>query len=302
MKLIRFQVDGEPPKLGAVAADGVYDLSEEYASLGALLSSDAPLEVEVEKIKRAVRERSPRFALSGLLERGYQLAGGREVRLLAPADEQEVWAGGVTYKRSEEARKAESKGAARFYEQVYDAERPELFFKAAPHRAVGSHAAVGIRRDSKWNVPEPELAVVVNKRLEVLGFTVGNDMSSRDIEGENPLYLPQAKVYEDSCALGPAIALDIEDPHRLAIRLSIMRGGERVFAGETNTGRMKRRIDELVSYLGRAYAFPRGAVLLTGTGIVPDDSFSLEEGDVVVIEIEGIGTLTNTVKWVGRAA
>lgn len=302
MQLIRFRYDGDTPKLAAVVDDGVYDLTgrSPYASLGELLASDAPMRERLAELKDRVRGMSPTFRLGSLLETGRQLVDGRNARLLAPVDEQEVWASGVTYKRSEEARMAESKGAAAFYALVYDAERPELFLKASPHRAVGAHDDVGIRRDSKWNVPEPELAVVVNKRMEVLGFTVGNDVSSRDIEGENPLYLPQAKVYENSCALGPAIELDVEDPHSLRIRLTIVRGGEQVYVDETNTDRMKRRIDELVAYLGRAYEFPYGAVLLTGTGIVPDDAFTLQEDDVVEIEIDRIGTLKNTVKWVGR--
>ncbi len=304
MKLIRFRYEGEKPRLGVVERGQVYDLAGQlpYATLGDLLAAEGRLSERIDELKSAVSGATAAFELTDLLTAGRQDVGGKQARLLAPADEQEVWASGVTYKRSEEARMAESKGAAQFYALVYDADRPELFLKATAHRVVDPFGDVGIRRDAAWNVPEPELGVVLSANMEVLGYTVGNDMSSRDIEGENPLYLPQAKVYKDSCALGPAIALDIDDPHSLGIRLTIKRNGDQVFFGETNTDQMKRKIDELVEYLGRAYDFPKGAVLLTGTGIVPDDSFTLQESDVVEIEIDGIGTLTNIVKWVGRSA
>jgi 2-dehydro-3-deoxy-D-arabinonate dehydratase len=218
--------------------------------------------------------------------------------LLPPLDEQEVWAAGVTYKRSREARERESAGAARFYDLVYNAERPELFFKATPRRVVGPGAVVRIRADSRWNVPEPELALVVSPNLNIVGYTIGNDMSSRDIEGENPLYLPQAKVYDGSCALGPVIALAGSLPplEQVTIRLTITRGDATAFEGTTNLAAMKRSFTDLVSWLGRANRFPDGVILLTGTGIVPPDDFTLEHDDDIAIDITGIGSLRNRVE------
>ena len=305
MRLLRYHLDGSGARLGLAAGADVYDLTEllpeEAGTLRALLSRTEPVERTIARLERVVAEAKPAFRLEGLLDSGSQRVGEREVRLLAPIDEQEVWAAGVTYKRSEEARKAESQGAAAFYAKVYEADRPELFFKATPHRTVGGYDAVGIRRDARWNVPEPEFGLVLTRSLEVLGYTIGNDMSSRDIEGENPLYLPQAKVYERSCALGPAIVLRtaVANPAALAIRMRILRGGRIAYAGETSTANMHRTFADLVGYLGRANAFPNGAVLLTGTGIVPDESFTLAEGDLVEIEIEGLGRLVNPVVQVG---
>ncbi|HTU91356.1 MAG TPA: fumarylacetoacetate hydrolase family protein [Gemmataceae bacterium] len=220
------------------------------------------------------------------------------VQLLPLLDEQEVWAAGVTYKRSREARERESAGAARFYDLVYNAERPELFLKATPRRVVGPGAAVRIRRDSRWNVPEPELALVVSPQMKIVGYTIGNDMSSRDIEGENPLYLPQAKVYDGSCSLGPVITLAsvMPPPERVTIRLTITRGGTGVFEGSTCLSAMKRSFEDLVSWLGRENRFPDGVVLLTGTGIVPPDDFTLQRGDDIAIDITGIGCLRNRVE------
>jgi len=220
-----------------------------------------------------------------------------EVTLRAPLDErQEVWAAGVTYESSKFARMAESPEGGDFYAKVYVADRPELFFKATPGRTVGPGEAVRIRRDSTWNVPEPELAVVIAASGQILGYTVGNDMSSRDIEGENPLYLPQAKVYTGSCALGPVIIpADAVDPHGLSIRLTISRGGDTVYRGETSTARMRRRVDELAGWLFRENAFPYGVVLLTGTGLIPPDDFTLQPGDEIAIQIDNIGTLNNCV-------
>jgi 2-dehydro-3-deoxy-D-arabinonate dehydratase len=221
-----------------------------------------------------------------------------ELTLLAPVDQHEVWAAGVTYIRSREARERESVGAARFYDLVYNAERPELFFKATAARVVGPGGRVRVRRDSRWSVPEPELALVVSPALKVVGYTVGNDMSARDIEGENPLYLPQAKVYDGSCALGPVITLAGAMPPReqVAIRLTIERGGRAVFEGSTTLAAMKRTFEDLVSWLGRDNSFPHGAVLLTGTGIVPPDDFTLAAGDAVHIDVTGIGRLSNVVE------
>jgi 2-dehydro-3-deoxy-D-arabinonate dehydratase len=218
--------------------------------------------------------------------------------LLAPIEEQEVWAAGVTYFRSRTARMAESEasGGMSFYDRVYSAERPELFFKSTPHRTVGPGAAVRIRHDSKWNVPEPELTLLVSPGGKILGYTVGNDMSSRDIEGENPLYLPQAKVYDSSCALGPGILVTAEPlAPTTGIHIEIRRGGAPVFADSTTLAAMKRDPADLVAYLFRENSFPNGCFLLTGTGIVPPNTFTLASGDEIAITIDGIGTLTNPV-------
>ena len=220
-----------------------------------------------------------------------------QTTLLAPVwAGHEVWAAGVTYESSKFARMAESEGGGDFYARVYTAARPELFFKATPNRVVGPNAAVRIRADSAWNVPEPELCALIAGDGRVLGYTVGNDMSSRDIEGENPLYLPQAKVYRASCALGPVVVpAELVDPQDLAIRLTITRSGETVFAGETSTARMRRRVADLAAWLFRDNEFPGGVFLLTGTGLIPPDEVTLHGGDAVAIEIAGIGTLHNPV-------
>jgi len=222
------------------------------------------------------------------------------VRLLTPVESQEVWAAGVTYLRSREARMVESEFSASAYDRVYDAERPEIFFKSLPDKVVSPGDSVGIRRDARWNVPEPELALAINSAGAIVGFTIGNDMSSRDIEGENLLYLPQAKIYTRSCAVGPWIVVGpTEDEARQwTIQLEIRRGAETVFAGATRADQIKRRFAELVEYLFRSQAFPNGAVLLTGAGIVPPDSFTLEAHDAVRITISGIGTLENSVATV----
>jgi 2-dehydro-3-deoxy-D-arabinonate dehydratase len=218
--------------------------------------------------------------------------------ILAPIENAEVWAAGVTYFRSRTARmeEAEAAGGGTFYDRVYEAPRPELFMKATPHRVVGPGTAVHIRSDSKWNVPEPELALVVTPGGRLIGYTIGNDMSSRDIEGENPLYLPQAKVYTRACALGPCILVtgEVLRPETL-ISLKVLRGGEVVFSGETPLSQMKRSPFSLIEYLFLENSFPSGVILLTGTGIVPPDSFTLAQGDEVRIAIEGIGTLVNPV-------
>ncbi|HET6250940.1 MAG TPA: fumarylacetoacetate hydrolase family protein [Tepidisphaeraceae bacterium] len=219
-------------------------------------------------------------------------------RWLAPISSQEVWAAGVTYFRSRTARMEESKsaGGGDFYDRVYAAARPELFFKGMGHRAIGNNGIVRIRRDSKWNVPEPELTLVINRRGRIVGYTIGNDMSSRDIEGENPLYLPQAKVYDGSLALGPAV-LVAEGPlsKSTEIRIEIHRGGACVFEGSTTLAQMKREPEELMEYLYREMTFSQGCYLLTGTGVVPPDAFTLQTGDEIRITIEGIGTLGNAV-------
>ena len=218
--------------------------------------------------------------------------------LLAPIGSQDVWAAGVTYYRSRDARMDEAResGASTFYDRVYEADRPELFFKSTAARVMGPGDPVRVRRDSRWSVPEPELVLVVNAVGTVIGYTVGNDMSARDIEGENPLYLPQAKMYDGSCAIGPAVLVT---PGPLApstaIGLCITREGRTAFEGATTTGQIKRGFDELVSWLRRETTFPVGVYLFTGTGIVPPDDFTLASGDEIAISIDGIGTLTNTV-------
>jgi 2-dehydro-3-deoxy-D-arabinonate dehydratase len=216
---------------------------------------------------------------------------------VAPVDRQEIWAAGVTYKRSKIAREEESRGAAQFYDKVYSAARPELFLKATPERVVGPGQPVRIRADSKWSVPEPELALVVSPDLRIVGYTIGNDMSSRDIEGENPLYLPQAKVYRQSCAVGPVVTLAAAMPPLpgVEIKLVIRRSGAVAFEGSTTLAQMARTPEALVDWLGRENEFPNGVILLTGTGIVPPDEFTLASGDDVAISITGIGTLSNRV-------
>ncbi|HTX40388.1 MAG TPA: fumarylacetoacetate hydrolase family protein [Acidobacteriaceae bacterium] len=218
--------------------------------------------------------------------------------LLAPIGTQEVWAAGVTYLRSRAARMAESKdaGGGDFYDRVYSAERPELFFKSMAHKVVGPHGTVGLRSDASWSVPEPELALVIDPRGRIAGYTIGNDMSSRDIEGQNPLYLPQAKVYNRSCALGPGILISQGPlPADTGISIAIERAAATAFSGATTLAQMKRRPQELVDYLYRDQTFATGCFLLTGTGIVPPDSFTLQPGDIVRIAIEGIGVLVNPV-------
>lgn len=218
-------------------------------------------------------------------------------KLLPPIDNQEVWAAGVTYKRSQTARMEESEAAASCYDRVYNSPRPEIFFKATPHRVRGHEDALRIREDATWNVPEPELALVLNSKLKIVGYTIGNDMSSRDIEGDNPLYLPQAKMYDQCCGLGPWITLPDSMPQveQTDIDLKIFRGGKIVFDQATNAGQMARTFKDLVSWLGRDNSFPCGAFLLTGTGIVPNSDFTLAPQDTVKITISGIGTLSNTI-------
>ncbi|HET8522479.1 MAG TPA: fumarylacetoacetate hydrolase family protein [Thermomicrobiales bacterium] len=218
------------------------------------------------------------------------------VSLSAPIDQQEVWAAGVTYLRSRDARMEESTQKD-IYDRVYEAERPELFLKATPSRVSGPGEEVAIRQDSTWDVPEPELALVLNRDRETVGYTIGNDVSSRSIEGENPLYLPQAKVYSKSAALGPVIALawELSDTSNLPIRLVIRRNGSVLFDGNTSTSQIHRPLAELVDYLWRDNEFPYGAVLMTGTGIIPPSEFTLEHGDDVAISIAGIGELRNPV-------
>ncbi len=280
MKLCKLRDANGQTRIGAIDRTEVALFDASLASLDVVLHEPDPFGL-AQSLQSASKERRV-------------LA---DAELLSPADRQEIWAAGVTYRRSQEARERESQGAAQFYDLVYSASRPELFFKAAPGRACGPNDTLHIRRDSRWNVPEPELALVVSPDLRIVGYTIGNDMSSRDIEGENPLYLPQAKVYDCSCALGPAITLVEGMPalESLVINLSIHRAGAEVFAGSTGAERMKRTGEELVNWLGRENSFPSGAILLTGTGIIPPDDFTLAVGDLVIIAIDGIGTLENCI-------
>jgi 2-dehydro-3-deoxy-D-arabinonate dehydratase len=268
--------------VGIVQSDGVVIVptSDTYPTLSAILEAPDPI-----------------AAVQSLLGDQPLKTAWDSVTLLAPIDAQEVWAAGVTYRRSQVARMEESKGAAVFYDMVYAAARPELFFKATAHRVAGPGQTVRIRQDAKWNVPEPELALVFNSKMQLAGFTIGNDMSSRDIEGENPLYLPQAKVYDACCGLGPWITLAPAMPLAadIGIELSIARGDQVVFTGKTSVAQMARSFDDLAGWLARDNSFPQGVILLTGTGIVPSDDFTLAAGDVVSISIAGIGRLTNPV-------
>jgi 2-dehydro-3-deoxy-D-arabinonate dehydratase len=243
----------------------------------------------------------PKVALVDLLRAtsGSVTAAGELLPPLEPTSE--VWAAGVTYGRSREAREAES-AVKDVYSKVYEAERPELFFKAVGWRVVGHRMPIRIRDDSRWNVPEPELTLVVNSRGEIVGFCAGNDVSSRDIEGENPLYLPQAKVYDGSCAIGPGIVLgDLDALRSLPVRLTVRRDAGVVFQGETTTSQIRRPLEQLVGYLRRELDFPHGVLLMTGTGIVPPHDFSLQRGDLVSVEV-GALTLDNEVDRRARGA
>jgi 2-dehydro-3-deoxy-D-arabinonate dehydratase len=282
MKLCRFQSDQAGPRIGLIADDTtVLDLSTAGVDRMLPLLEGEALD---EKLAAFAKQSLPRLPLTS-------------VTLLAPVEQQEVWAAGVTYLRSKTARMEESDFSASAYDRVYDAVRPEVFFKSLPHKVVPPGGDVGIRKDSKWNVPEPELALVVNSRGTIVGYTIGNDMSSRDIEGENLLYLPQAKTYSRSCAVGPWITVgeSEEEARAWKISIAIERGGKEVFQGETSVGQLKRSFTELAGFLCRSQVFASGAVLLTGTGIVPPDNFTLQVHDQVRINISGIGTLENRV-------
>jgi 2-dehydro-3-deoxy-D-arabinonate dehydratase len=285
MQICKVRLGSGEVRVGVVESNAIHVTKADMgaAALSAILHAANP----TESARQAINKPVATIALA-------------EAELLAPLDEQEVWAAGVTYKRSSQARQRESAGAATFYDKVYTAERPELFFKATPHRVVGPKGKVRIRRDSKWNVPEPELALVIAPDLRIVGYTIGNDMSSRDIEGENPLYLPQAKLYDHACALGPVITLAEAMPplESVTIRLEILREGRLVFEGSTSVAQMKRTPRDLVNWLGRDNRFPGGVILLTGTGIIPPDEFTLAVNDCVTIEIAGIGRLVNEVEQI----
>lgn len=271
-----------PPQPGLLTDEGwVLDLSAAgILSVSQVLEVDDPGELA----RSLARRDLPRWSAS-------------EVQFYCPLDRQEVWAAGVTYLRSKTARMEESAISADAYDRVYEAARPELFFKALPEKVVGPNQPVGIRSDAHWSVPEPELALVFNSRGRLAGITLGNDMSSRDLEGENPLYLPQAKVYRHSCAVGPWIraGVDETEARKWNIELEIKRSGKVVFSGQTPVDRLKRSFAELGRYLFRCQEFPHGVILLTGTGIVPPDDFTLEAQDCIAITLSGVGRLENPV-------
>ena len=268
--------------------------------VGLILSEERVIDLTsagVQRMKELLEHADPDEQLLRLSKAGSTEHSLDRVRLLTPVESQEVWAAGVTYLRSKEARMDESEFSASAYDRVYEAVRPEIFFKSVPEKVVSPGEPIGIRKDAKWNVPEPELALVLNSAGRIVGFTIGNDMSSRDIEGENLLYLPQAKIYKASCAVGPWIVVGPTetDARQWTVHLDIRRGGRCVFNGEIQINQIKRRFSELADYLFRSQEFPNGAVLLTGAGVVPEDTFTLEAKDVVRITISGIGTLENSV-------
>jgi 2-dehydro-3-deoxy-D-arabinonate dehydratase len=284
VKLAYFTVDsGEEPRFGLVVGERVIDL----ARSGGPESLTAALQMPADRIwaELTTAEDAPQMEMP--------LAS---VVLKAPIDRQEVWAAGVTYLRSRDARMEES-SQRDVYDRVYDADRPELFLKATPNRVSGPGEAIAIRGDSGWDVPEPELALLLNAHGELVGYTIGNDVSSRSIEGENPLYLPQAKVYSRCAALGPMVVTvdELPDVSNLEIQLTIHRGGTVLFQDSTATSQLHRSLSDLIEYLLRDNEFPAGAFLMTGTGIVPPSEFTLQDGDEVTIQIDGIGSLVNPV-------
>ena len=285
MKLCRFRHTENEARIGIIDdSDRVIDLTErKIQRLSDILEQENPIEY----LKNIDLTNLPVQALD-------------TATLLPPVDRQEVWAAGVTYFKSKTARMEESDFSATAYDKVYDAPRPEIFFKSVPEKVVGSHSEVGIRKDATWNVPEPELALVISSKGSIIGYTIGNDMSSRDIEGENLLYLPQAKVYDKSCALGPWIVLgrSESEAREWEISIKIERNDSTEFSGTTSVNQIKRQFSDLVDYLFRSQTFNEGAVLLTGTGVVPGEDFTLQTNDRIEISISGIGTLTNTVSIV----
>ena len=292
--LVRFHKPGAGQRVGVEIDGSVHDVTGVVPSISAWLRQSAGrVPAAIDELAAAAAAAPAPIGASTL----EQPPGPDRLHWLPPVDQQDVWAAGVTYERSRAARQEEAQDGGDVYARVYTAARPELFFKAQAPAVVGAYDAVGIRRDATWSVPEPELALVMNGAMEIVGYTIGNDMSSRDIEGENPLYLPQAKIYTRSCALGPRIVLQPlgESWPQLAIHLCIERQGVEVFTGSSHTRLIRRRPDELVEHLGRCLALPNGAVLLTGTGIVPPESFTLAAGDRITIGIDGAGELCNHV-------
>ena len=280
--------------------EGIFRVASSDGSIRLALGDPAQRPTRLLPAGRTIADalRAGAGGLSALVAEATTDVAPEEVRMLAPVDTQEIWAAGVTYRRSRDARKDEST-TADVYDRVYIAERPELFFKASAWRVRGPGESIGVRADSDWNVPEPELGIVVASDGSIAGYVIGNDVSSRSIEGENPLYLPQAKVYDQSCALGPCLVPADQVPMPLSIGLTINRSGGGVTGGWTSTAEVPRDFADLTEYLTRALAIPDGAILLTGTGIVPEAPFTLLSGDVVRIEIEGLGTLVNPVVSVG---
>lgn len=275
--------------------------SQDTIHIGLVTESEQVLDLapaRIHRLNQVLEKSDPTDYLKTINQSSLPRNGLDSIILLPPVDMQEIWAAGVTYFRSKTARMKESNFSATAYDKVYEAPRPELFFKSLPEKVVGTDTPVGIRKDASWNVPEPELALVINAAGSIVGFTIGNDMSSRDIEGENLLYLPQAKIYDKSCALGPWILLGPSeaDTRKWKIRIHIQRNKETIFSGASSVNQIKRSFVELVNYLRRSQTFPHGAVLLTGTGIVPDENFTLQVNDIITIAISGIGSLTNTVQ------
>lgn len=281
-RLCRFLTPQRETHIGLFTTENqILDLSDAGVNnLTFLLEAEDPLK----QLKTLSRRSLPRFSLD-------------RIQLLSPVERQEIWAAGVTYLRSKKARMEESNFSANAYDKVYCSPRPEIFFKSLPEKVVGPGEPVGIRSDSNWNVPEPELALVINSKANIVGYSIGNDMSSRSIEGENLLYLPQAKIYHRSCAVGPWILVGPSESvaRTWTILLQIYRGNEIVFEGQTTVNQIKRSFEELVNYLYRCQSFPNGTVLLTGTGIIPGDNFTLKLNDKIRIEVSGIGILENNV-------
>ena len=281
MNVTKFLDQADSVRVGIVESDHLLplQLGERYSSLAELLATENPI------------------ATIQSLDTDAPVPIDDSIRWLPPIDNQEVWAAGVTYKRSQTARMEESEAAASCYDRVYQAERPELFFKATPHRVSGHKQPLRIRSDATWNVPEPEITLVLSPEFQIIGLTVGNDMSSRDIEGENPLYLPQAKCYDQCAGLGPWLTLYDTLPamSELQVDLKIERDNEVVFDQQTSGAEMARSFEDLVGWLSRDNSMPSGAFLMTGTGIVPSNDFTLQAGDLVHISIAGIGTLSNPI-------
>jgi len=290
MEYYRLEADGEPRVVASTEDGAAYDLTSAKESVSSFRELARAADIndrEIDDVAEGLLEAADEVDLEAV-------TGDVTVPVVA----EEVWAAGVTYQISEEAREAES-AMPEIYRNVYESERPEVFFKSTPNRTVGPGEDVGIRADSEWDVPEPELAVVLYQG-EIVGYTVGNDMSSRDIEGQNALYLPQAKIYDRSCSIGPCVTspAEIGDPHDLEMTMTISRDGEQVFEGSTTTANMAESCEKLVEYYNRHNAVPELAVLLTGTAIVPDDTFTLQAEDTVRIDIENIGVLENDVRVV----
>ncbi|WP_416148703.1 fumarylacetoacetate hydrolase family protein [Salipaludibacillus sp. HK11] len=295
MNIVRFINDSKNIALGIWENEKVYDLTS--------ILKEKTNDVMVLHEKVTEKGQSLSSFISKLpYQETSKVYDYQSINLITPVEAVEVWACGVTYENSRMARNSEmeelTEGSISFYDKVYDAVRPEIFFKSTAARTVAPNKSVCIRSDSNWQIPEPEVALVLSQRGEIIGYTAGNDMSSRDIEGENPLYLPQAKVWRNSCSFGPSIRLadTVQDPYNLDIQCRIFRNGELMVEGEANTSQLKRKYEELVEFLGRDNPIFTGTVLFTGTCIIPPDEFTLQEGDRIEIEVSGVGVLINDVK------